>query len=1774
MFKRGSKRAKANTKSTGKYRRSMIEQLETRRLLTTLVGGGPGQVATYFYRTEGTAATAPTDARIDIYGDVIAEFIFTQGGGSVVRNFDLSGSQIGTAIPPGDDPTTGQPEGGDLFAIYVSKADINSYISVTEISPSTREIQPFGSGRGFDVRPANSDGTRTDASPGGGAGGLILGTSTGGQFDAPVIKVDINGAGIGVRPAGLDDTPEDPQTDLSAGLRTAPGVDLGKFLFGGTVVGKVRVEGSMNLFYAGWIVTGDARGAGEGTGASGLPQSFAFDGTTPDPITGEVLVPRQNFYIGGDLQNLATVGPIGWDGTFGIGPPGLPVFFLSGTDIYVRGRIGQIQANGGSAATVTALNLDPAAGGFTRPVVVQEEIEGFNHFPGSGVVGASDGFANTPTSDFTGGVLRQPATGRSVVPFTNDNFDQFQFLGAFSSPTGNDIAHVRGTVQGQAVPDTDPNDYYGVALLAGQRIRVQLLSTGNSFIGVFDPDGRQIASDYSNLATPRGGGGGKSLYTFNRPFEFVADRPGIYRFAIGQNGDVDFAGAPNQRSLDLYELTITNIGNLAIGGIKLGTNVGTGDVDDGSVPLLDVNLGQPAVQAQAGDLGGIYVQDRYYAPMGKSYAPVGVTLPDTITRQIFFGSVYVPAGNLRAVDASSIGIGGTGAQTFPTGVDLNVPSGNVGLIQTRGVDGIMELNPSIPDNFSGNTVPNPRPGPSDPVPFTPDQLAIGGSYQVINAANRFTGGVNARGGMGILRAGSITRGGMGATYIHLDTDDAGFDGKSDLIEAAGALEAPILIHGTGGNFRYLRAGVVSAVDSFFGGTDLNQRVVHDFGASVNFTDDSGSAIVLTPVGRAIPNPNFNPLDPLGTGPQIFYPQLSTRTYPVRSGGVIVMDVQSTGSIQVNATAGSLGGTAEIGRLEVHGSGAAPTLITRVVRGRPTGIFRPGAVSTAIGNELSVVINGSAVTDVAYIVGMAPEPDNSFYNNFGADLSEYGFSEVSTFGNLTHVINNTGGEILGINATTLGVLQSRGSVGVAKSTIPYNSVNFINTFGIGAAYAGSRTEMPTNPAQAGDEALGLEFPFNRQTYGLAIFGDIGSIASAQAIGNVVAVGVIGSVVANSDRSDIPGFLEGIVGPVWANGGSGTSTTAIESGTILSINVGEGLPSSGSGDFARTGIFASNVIQSVVANNADIRGTISYGRRLDSLVVNGGSIVDANILNLPGGASAGTRESSSGLGGTFVTTPGGVEIPLGSVVVTGAGQGIIGTMIHAHRIGSISVPRGFGIISSYIIAGANNFINSITAAGYGIRDTRIVAGSDLGTLNVTGNGSLLPTSALGTSVRTSEFVRVDPLLFVGFDPDSGRAITPINDIHAALGTSPAAPSIPGVTDTGVIEDVFLSAQRGVKKITAQTIRGPLTQFSVGNVIGTLQTRGLINGLRLVTGRIGKFAPASDVLNLQMTISGPLSNVRINGTLGGNSLIEAIGPNGTIGNVSIRRDLDGEIRAAQSIGNVSIGGNLNGTLRVDALNRSGVALNKLVVNGTIANGSLLVGSPTSIASVGTIIVGGALGASSADQLNVSGGIQQLRVGGPINLTLNVGGNVGSLQAAQLNGPATINADLVKLVLTGNEGTAINAPLTVAGQIRDARVNGSVNANVEATAGIGRFVITNGNTAAGTTMSTANGSIDTLQIVNGNLFGGVTAANGLIRQIVISGNVGDGTTPLQILTNQLDLLSVGGSIRNGATVRVNGPLGTLVIGQNLEAGATIIASTLGKQQIGGEVLGTFLIG
>ena len=120
--------------------------------------------------------------------------------------------------------------------------------------------------------------------------------------------------------------------------------------------------------------------------------------------------------------------------------------------------------------------------------------------------------------------------------------------------------------------------------------------------------------------------------------------------------------------------------------------------------------------------------------------------------------------------------------------------------------------------------------------------------------------------------------------------------------------------GTNGNFRYfdLPAGVSLVRDPLFGLAVGDPFQTLPLGETFDFVDDSGTAVSIIPVAGARRDPN----DP-DDNPQA---QLSVLTYPVRSGGSILVTANTTSGIEVRTNSRGEGATVEIGNIRTAGVG--------------------------------------------------------------------------------------------------------------------------------------------------------------------------------------------------------------------------------------------------------------------------------------------------------------------------------------------------------------------------------------------------------------------------------------------------------------------------------------------------------------------------------------------------------------------------------------------------------------------------------------------------------------------------------------------------------------------------------------------------------------------------------------------------------------------------------------------------------------------------------------
>ena len=677
-----------------------------------------------------------------------------------------------------------------LYNIVITDSDASGKISIAEFDPVTGGEIPYdGNSETFTITRAGGGGA--DVTSEDGTGSLILGLVRPGTLPLshpliPSIPYSTFTASGGI------------VNDIRVPRNLEPGVlsngTFGSFLFGGTVTGRVNLQGGLETFYAGQIITGDSSGIG-----------------LQDPVTA-----IDNFAVRGDLRNLVSPATIG-----GIDPTlGAPTY-RSGFQLAVGGKLGQIYTPESILGTAGVL-------GSAR---VPTLTEGQPEIEGNGGGGAFENF-----------VLSNGA-------FVNDTFDTPQYVNSFTSRGRGfgEQAQLYGNIfiPTNPVAPRDPVDYWAMPLLAGQQVEVEFINVGPSpaRVGIFDPTGRLVDTDY--------GVGGE-------PFRFTPSMPGTYRFAVAFNGDTAFTGAGPVPSQTSYELRLSRIANVSVGGIVAGADI----VNPDTIPIRAFN----------GDLGAI---------------TAGGNLSSN-------GAVEADNGNLRSVNG--------GALVNPV---LYVPRGSVGLLRTT--SGRLAVNPGATSN-----------GLAQRLPLADGRIvnpAVGGSYQMVDGAGQVIGSYLANGGIGIVRGATLIGGTGGETAFVVDADQSGNDGIIDLIDSGGDLGTsttggPIISTGPGGNIRYIRAVGTPFRDPIFG-RGAPETTVFQPGETARITDDSGSTVTLRPTPSTFPE-----LTPGGTIP--LQDTLTVTTYPIRSGGQVIVDVTSTGGLNASES----GTSAEIGQVTLNGLGTA------------------------------------------------------------------------------------------------------------------------------------------------------------------------------------------------------------------------------------------------------------------------------------------------------------------------------------------------------------------------------------------------------------------------------------------------------------------------------------------------------------------------------------------------------------------------------------------------------------------------------------------------------------------------------------------------------------------------------------------------------------------------------------------------------------------------------------------------------------------------------------
>lgn len=1328
----------------------MFESLETRRYFITLQGGD-----TYDY-----VDSKNNTIRIQLTGTIVAEFL-------AARVYDTDNHVVVVdPVPPwpsGQNAPPAPPNyGADLFNIYVADASDDAQIIISKVNiPQTGPVtfDPYGGSVGTMQIINAQTGVSTNIAPTGG-GTVYVGARTkdlpgAGTLEANIPITFINRRNeYGVRPG---------TRGIYAGIETAEGVSLDKVFIGGTLTGRAYFGLNVNTFHVNDLLTGNAEGL------------LSTDTTTLG----------NNFFVAGSLRNMLVTGDVGVGG--GGVETGKPVY-RTGFDARVGGKLGNVTIGGDFSGNVEIVNNPDLPDPFIQPIAELEYKLIGNETIGSAYMNgllANDLFVNDTEND----TAQFGASHASTLTGLNQSLD---FSGQINTEADDFV------------------DNYSVPMIAGQKMILQLNGGGFLNLGVYDPLGRLVASDF---ADPAGGG-------VNDAFQFTAELPGTYRLAVATYGDGDFDGDGGTypaypAGLVDYTLGITEYGEVALGGMDV----------DGSIYLTDQGGG---ITVRTGDLGAVRATDAILAEL--------------------FATLNPKRGNLREVDADTIGLNSV---LNPLAPDLVVPRGSVGYVHA---DTLININPSAVSE-------------DDPV----IESAVGFDYQRVETEGELIGNLVARRAIGSIIAGSIPA----APIFYANADNRGQDGRIDLIQVSGDFGSlltggPGLFTGQGGNVKYAKVTGDVYTDSYFG-SGANTELTLAPGKRFQFTDDSGATGIVTPTTVVTTTPSTGG----GTGTPTTTSELGQLTvvpYGVReSGGVVMMRLESTTSVTISTT--NRVGSFDITELTTEGVGTAVQYddVRDVVEFTPVTPTTPpttGTPTTPTGpNRTPSIVNairmdGRAPINVLQITGT----------------------------DITNITNSTTGEIVAVDAASLGMLTAQ-SIGYIKSST--------------ASAVVPETNLPTGT-----------YPFNSNSFGFNITGSAIDIQSREAIGTVSIGEAVGRVTANYDGKSSPGIFEGIVGPVVGH-------------ILKTVDIGEGVAYAGSGEVNRGGVFATggeeSVIQQIIGRDADIRGTIGSEGSIEDIFLSNGSIINATI---------GTPETldqlvpfnylftvvdteevvvpTTGGGGTPTTpttpTPFKVAYGIGTLRVTGNG-GIIGSYVITSDFNNISV-GGFGILGSIIQSFAKfNANNSITADGLGIRGTFIEASTSLNSLKAKGTGSVLNVNNFSASVLQSASRRK-------FDAYSGRRLAGGNDLHKYLGTSRGTPAISGVTNSGIIENVTATGALDLGSVDAFMIRDgvnnttPVTstrypmRLSFANSTGKIKTLSSINGLQLRTGRLESINAGGDLFETSVRVSGKIKSVTVGRALRASSSIEARGPEGAIGSLFVRRGMLGTLYTSRGIDKMDVG------------------------------------------------------------------------------------------------------------------------------------------------------------------------------------------------------------------------------------------------------------------------------
>jgi hypothetical protein len=1487
--------------------------------------------------------------------------------------------------------------------------------------------------------------------------------------------------------------------------------DIGNVMVGGRMTGRVDVSGSMSQFYAGALLTGWTSG-----------QLF---------LSGIVL--PGNFNVGGDLHTLVSGTSFGTHETVESETP----TYMSGVDVTVGGQLGSVWSIDSWIGAVNALNLDTVAG-FDS---IYTETEGRNIW-----------------ADVNFSIEDAWLTGQlydGTERFYNDTFDTAQRLGTLRNPVEGGAAYTQVVGGLDYLFANDTIDFYGMSLLAGQTVEVQLTSDFGIFgLGVFDPDGRLVATNYNAVS--------KSLVLFD-PFRFTADRPGEYRFAVAGYGDTGFSG--DGLPFGSYLLTINDLETMSLGGVRVDQNIlmipdiqdfGSQNGDVGVVSaggwIWSVPGFLPTVKDVFADGGNFYglvaggeigSSVLLYDPSVAATGHVGLIHAGTdlyITTG-FTGTSYI-GGNLQSVNAvgqlggsmfadGAIGAIRAGSMDSIVGAQISVNTDNIG------ADGIIDLIDVTGD--LGNIVtggPAISTGDGGDVRY----MRVGGTiYQDVQF---LVGGY-----LPIVLA-------EGENFTHTD------DGGGRIILTPGGLPNPAFNDAQPegpGNLRYLEQAALTIRQYTIrgaGGSVLVDVVASDYGISVSTdnvpTDHAVSIGAITVEGSAgqavVTNEITGELELDEATDPLIVSFSGSQEVDILDiiGGQFTTISNRTGGELVSVTATSIGNLVSDGRIGVPrnttGMGVMPiTVVTDVYPfdSQRTGIVVAGDVVSVRADEGlgNLIIEGTvgsinANADRRNTTGgfegvMAPIYTGAdlMSINIGEGVAPSGSGSMSraglySVGRINNVTNQDGGNIWGDVISNTGIDSIRLTNGSLINTQ-------IGTFGLleyaaAPSFGGALVDFETID-EDGNRIDDVEIG------SIQLTGDGGIIGSYIAGGDMGTItvsggyGIVSSGIQNVGDSTIDAITAdgfGILGTYVQAAQSLGSLTATGRGQWLSI-----ADYSDAVLYADKGLFYDPLFNTRlnVLSDLSFAFTANDYRGTTDLAPAGfdGIAGQINASSANGVVSLGSVRAQRIVATTFdfaneigsITTSPSVDNDPTSVRDVTIVTGNLGRFHHGSDVMSLSLTVA-GEISSVNIKGSLLGTSIIRATG---------PHGNIGQVNVGGDmiGSLFADGTIGrvkiggdlTGTITAQGQYVTRGYTLGGLNVGGSFVGSLSVINGDAG----AVDINGSLGNTVLNGDQLYIGGDLRSLKVGDARSAVVDYLAADVIvlgdvGDITVVGQVGGSVaadtdgdiFVGGDFKSFRVTAHTLNVggnlvagDVTVGGELGRVDLrDGDLGDGVTVWAMTVAGEIKSVQITNgDLAANYTVESLFENISRFAIRTGDLlgTVQALNGE---ISRLDVLGSDmgANAQINAASAGSLRFDGSILGGGAGG------LNITGEVQSLQVG--VNIDAGAALNITSLQQLTVGG--NMAAVLALGYTSGGTRIRIDGNWDVAaGTVIDADASIDVGGNLLSTAGAPLYLSRNAKwvrvDGAGTTDVVVDGAADELRF--DSLTGVVVTAGFDIRRFTV---------------------------------------------------------------------------